>query len=372
MAKKDTAQTSVMSCLAQKVFGRRCMNLFSVQCGELSLKPREGDLIETLDGNVFDVKGLVHPPNRIIAFIRFTPDPEGERKRDNVRFRKVYPLHERYALLKERFPQYLVFDPVFNEWLCEVPLEAVREHYQPRRCLSQLRHKKSLDVLGVQTLELAMLLRKHARVRWTSLGVSGSLLVGLHTPSSDIDLIVYGSENGLRIHNALRSLVWDEASRLRPYTRQELKSLFDFRSKDTAVSLEDFIRTESRKLLQGKFHQRDYFIRCVKEWNEITEQYGSPRYRALGEAKIEATIADDSQTIFTPCIYPILNVKKLKGRTSKLPSEIVSFRGRFCEQARKGEKVIAQGKLERVQKSVEEEHFRLLLGNKPSDFLILA
>jgi predicted nucleotidyltransferase len=34
---------------------------------------REGDLIRTKSGVVFDVKGLVHPPNRIIAFPRFIP-----------------------------------------------------------------------------------------------------------------------------------------------------------------------------------------------------------------------------------------------------------------------------------------------------------
>jgi predicted nucleotidyltransferase len=95
------------------------------------MKAREGDLIETLDSNIFDVKGLVHPPDRVIAFIRFTPDSNGERKRGNLRYRKVYPLQDRYALLQQRFPQYLVFDTIFNERLCEVPIELVKQHYRP-------------------------------------------------------------------------------------------------------------------------------------------------------------------------------------------------------------------------------------------------
>jgi len=336
------------------------------------MKAREGDIIETFDGNIFDVKGLVHPPDGIIAFIRFTPDSEGERKKANTHYKKVYPLHERYVLLQAKFPQYLVFDQVFNEWLCEVPTEMVKKHYEPPKYLSQLPRKRALEELEQQTLELIKLLQKKADVKWSTLGVSGSLLVGLHTPSSDIDLMVYGSKNCEKVYNALKSLVCDEASHLKSYSRRELSVLFDFRSKDTAMRFEDFVRTESRKVLQGRFHQRDYFIRCVKEWNEISEQYGSVHYEPVGEAKIRATIADDSQMIFTPCTYLIVDVKTVEGKRVEPIREIVSFRGRFCEQARKGETIIACGKVERVQKLNEKEYFRLLLGNKPSDSMILA
>ncbi|MCP8323598.1 MAG: hypothetical protein L6N96_05415, partial [Candidatus Methylarchaceae archaeon HK02M2] len=49
--------------------------------------------------------------------------------------------------------------------------------------------------------------------------------------------------------------------------------------------------------------------------------------------------------------------------------EIASFRGRFCEQAKNGETVIAQGKIERVINTYEDHH-RILLGNKLTDFMI--
>ena len=66
-------------------------------------KFREGDFIETFDGNIFDVKGLVHPPGKVIAFIRYTPNQRGDRKKGKVTYQKVYPLHERYELLQEKF-----------------------------------------------------------------------------------------------------------------------------------------------------------------------------------------------------------------------------------------------------------------------------
>ena len=70
----------------------------------MKIRAREGDLLETTGNILFDVKGLVHPPNRVVAFIRYVPDPEGNRERDGTRYSKFYSLYKRYALLKQKFP----------------------------------------------------------------------------------------------------------------------------------------------------------------------------------------------------------------------------------------------------------------------------
>ena len=338
----------------------------------MKVKAREGDLLETTDNIIFDVKGLIHPSNRIVAFLRYVPDPEGDRKRDGMRYRKVYALSERYALLRQVFPQYLVYDSVFNEHLCEVPFEAVKHHYQPAHRLRDLRYEDELDEVEKTALRFVELLRENAEVPWNRLGISGSILVRLHTPTSDIDPIVYGSETGYKVYSALRRMLEDRKSPVKRYSLKELKELFDFRSKDTTMCFEDFVRTDSRKVLQGKFMGRDYFVRFVKDWNEVEEQYGTILYKPVGYAKIKARVVDDLEAIFTPCCYKIENVEILEGPHVEPIEEIVSFRGRFCEQARSGEVVIAQGKVERLQREGDREHFRLLLGNKVSDHMILA
>jgi len=338
----------------------------------MKVKAREGDLLETTDNVLFDVKGLVHPQNRVVAFIRYVPDPNGDRERDAMRYRKVYALSKRYALLRQDFPQYLVYDPVFNEHLCEVPVKAVKHHYQPTHGLRDLRYDDELDEVEKTALRFVELLKENAEVPWNKLGISGSILVKLHTPTSDVDPIVYGSENCYKFYSALRRMLEDGKSPVKPYSLKELKKLFDFRSKDTVTSFEDFVRTDSRKVSQGKFMRRDYFIRFVKDWNEVKGQYGTILYKPEGYAKIKAKVADDSEAIFTPCCYKIDNVEILEGLRVEPIEEIVSFRGRFCEQAKSGEVVVAQGKVERLQGEGCREHFRLLLGNKVSDHMILA
>jgi len=336
------------------------------------MKAREGDLIEDINGSIFDVKGLVHPPDRIIAFPRFVPNPNGERRRADVSYSKIYALSERFVWLEGKFPQYLVYDQVFDDRLCEVPIEAVENHYQPADRLQDLHHEDKLDDLERQALQFVKTLKGNVNISWSKLGISGSILAKLHTPTSDIDPIVYGSESCRKAYSALRFLGEDKESPVKPYSRDGLKRLFDFRSKDTVTSFEDFVRTESRKILQGTFMGRDYFIRFVKDWNEVEEEYGTIRYKSVGYARIKATVVDDSEMIFTPCCYKLSDVEFLEGTCIESVGEIVSFRGRFCEQARNGETVVAQGKVESVQKLGEREHYRLLLGNKTSDHMILA
>jgi predicted nucleotidyltransferase len=336
------------------------------------MKAREGDLLETKDSLVFDVKGAVHPQDRIVAFPRFVPDPDGNRKRRGGNYRKIYALSERYKLLEERFPSYLVFDSVFGERLSEVPKKDVLYHYDPIDRLQELRNNRQIDQLEADALQFAKLLQDHSDAPWNKLGISGSLLAQLHTPESDIDLMVYGEKSCCKIYETLKSVKRDRKSAVKAYTQEELRILYNFRLRDTKMSFEDFVATERRKALQGKFLQHDFYIRCVKDWCEIKEHYGDAIYRRAGYARIKAVVLDDSEAIFTPCRYSIENTRVLEEKCEGFVTEIASFRGRFCEQARKGETVIAQGKVEEVKRKNGTTFFRLLLGGKPSDFMMLA
>ncbi|MCW4031212.1 MAG: hypothetical protein NWE80_02485 [Candidatus Bathyarchaeota archaeon] len=338
----------------------------------MKIEAREGDLLETTDNIIFDVKGLVHPLNRVVAFIRYVPDTKGDRERDRKRYSKFYALSKRYALLKQKFPQYLVNDPVFNTLLCEVPIDDVKQHYQPIHCLRNLRNRKDLDDVEKKALRFMKILKESAGVPWSKLGVSGSILVRLHTASSDIDLIVYGSIAGYKVQATMKEMLQDKNSPFEAYDLNGLRELFDFRSKDTITSFENFVRTDSRKVSQGKFMEKHFFIRFVKDWNEISEQYGSKIYKPEGNARIKATVVDDSEALFTPCSYKLANVEILEGLKVETIEEIVSFRGRYCEQARSGEVVVAEGKIERVKQEGKNDHFRLLVGSKSSDHMILA
>jgi predicted nucleotidyltransferase len=336
------------------------------------MKAREGDLIKTISNVVFDVKGLVHPPKKVIAFPRFIPSPQGTRQGKEALYGKVYSLGDRFNYLQENHPDLIVFDPVFGETMCEVPINKISEHYQPQEKLASLRKGKNLSVLENKALRLATTLRDKTDLPWSAIGISGSIMAGLTNEKSDIDPLVYGIENSRKAYAALKELFTTADSGFKPYSREELQTLFNFRLKDTQMSFEDFEKAESRKAFQGMFMGTDYFIRFVKDWNETSDQYGDVCYKNSGYAKITANIADSSDALFTPCTYKLKDVSILEGLKLTPITEIVSFRGRFCEQATVGEKIEAQGKVELVtNKSGSREYYRLIIGSKPSDYMVL-
>lgn len=336
------------------------------------MRAREGDLIQTWANVIFDVKGLVHPPHKIIAFPRYIPDQDGTRQSGKKVYSKIYNLAERFKYLQQNTPQFIVFDPVFDENLCEVPINSITKHYKPIEKLTQLRESKNLADLEYRAVSLAESLKKTAGIPWNNIGVSGSIMAGLSTSRSDIDLLIYGIKNCRKAYMALENLLKDEQSRFKPYSREELQTLFDFRSKDTSMTFEDFVKVESRKAFQGKFDSVDYFVRFLKEWDEETEKYGSVCYKNSGYAKITAIVNDDSETLFTPCTYKIEDTRVINGPNLNSITEVVSFRGRFCKQALKGERIVVQGKVEHVKDNRNSsEHYRIIIGGKPSDYMVL-
>ncbi|MEW6231008.1 MAG: hypothetical protein AB1566_01690 [Chloroflexota bacterium] len=341
----------------------------------------ESHYLETNEGLFFAVKGLVHPPDRFLACLRYVPDPTGDRQKEGRCYRRLYHFAEQEQLLRAEYAQYLTFDPMCQTTLQSVPRQCLRRVYDPCARLQELRQKPERDVVEEDALAFARLLQREAGIPWTSLGISGSLLIGLHTPASDLDVTIYGGQNCWAVQRALKRLLADETSEVGRLDEQGVRELYASRLADTHMSFSDFVSSEREKVIQGRFRGRRYFLRFLKAPAEVGERYGDRRYVPLGRVAIEATVTDASEAIFTPCRYFLAGVRLLgsSGDGGVAPpcvstvgglSEIVSFRGRFCEQAQAGDIARASGALELVQARDGRSWHRLLLGNHPEDAML--
>lgn len=333
----------------------------------------ESYYLETQEGLFFAVKGLEHPPDRLIAILRYVPDPEkGDRRKGGVSYRRLYQFAEQDQFIKATYPHYLAWDPVFQTTLQSVPKSLVKRVYDPRLRLQELSRAPAMERIEEDAVAFASLLQKEAGVPWSILGLTGSLLIGLHTELSDLDLAVFGMQNCKKVFQALRSLLDAQSGAgLCRFDTQGFEELYAQRVVDTRMDFQEFVSLEKRKVNQGDFRERTYFVRFIRESRAAGEFYGSLRYTPLGRAKITASIADDQEAIFTPCRYLLSGALSLEGPSPPKLNEIVSFRGRFCEQARAGESIVASGTLERVQNNRGDVWHRLLLGNYPEDNMIV-
>ena len=157
---------------------------------------------------------------------------------------------------------------------------------------------------------------------------------------------------------------------IRAYDHYGLKNLYSFRVKDTPMSFQDFCFHASRKSSQGMFRGRDFSLRYVKDWNEVKETYGDSRYTSFGQITIQATVIDDSEAIFTPCRYIVENVESLERKKIPTITEVTSFRGRFSQHVKKGEVMIAHGKLEKVT-TRKGAYYQLVVGGSAQDYITI-
>jgi uncharacterized protein len=277
----------------------------------------------------------------------------------------LYHFDEQERLLRT-YPQYLALDPIFQVTLQSVPKSRIRRVYDPSLRLKELAEKPG----GIEADAVAFtgLIQRVAGIPWSAVGVTGSILIGLHINTSDLDISIFGSRNCREVYKALGSLR-ERQSEVQRFDSNGIEELYRQRVPDTPMPFDDFARLESNKVCQGLFRQRPYFIRFIKKAQEAAERYGDIQYSALGQSTITATIVDDREAIFTPCKYGIADVRIVEGPPAPI-SEIVSFRGRFCEQARTGECVHASGTVERLQYTSGEIRHRLLLGNSFRDTML--
>jgi len=161
----------------------------------VELKAREGDFVETIEGLFFDVKGLLHPPDRIVAYLRYYPDNRGVRLLGGRRYAKVYDLLQRDRLLERRWPHFLYFDAVQGRKLEGVPLGSVAHVHDPTQRLTCLVGSRRKDALEADAVKLVQDLSHKSGLSYDHFGISGSLLVSLHRA----DTVLPTSEDSMPI-----------------------------------------------------------------------------------------------------------------------------------------------------------------------------
>ena len=173
------------------------------------MRAREGDLIKTKSNVVFDVKGLVHPAGKIIAFPRFIPSPQGTRQGKDGLTAKSTALATDSSTCRKITLTSSFLTLCLAKQCVKFQLQQVAEHYKPEEKLWALRSAKDLTVLESKALHLAETLKAEAGIPWSSIGISGSIMAGLTTEKSDIDPLVYGVENCRKAYAALQRLLKD-------------------------------------------------------------------------------------------------------------------------------------------------------------------
>jgi hypothetical protein len=311
-------------------------------------RPKDRDFLETNEGLLFCVIGYLHPPDRYTAYLKYTPANTGKWARGETFYRRELPYYhvdnviKTLELLRRHYPHYVWLDPLTGLRFSFVPKAAVASYYLPEDRLAEILSAPR-DPLEGDVGSLARLLAEMSGVPRERLGITGSILLNLHNPAfSDIDLLVYGRENALKVQRAVESskggAIQDLPPERRRRWREEVAARF-------ALAAPDVARIEARRWNYFLFRDRYVSVHPTRSDEEIREAYGGHRWRKVGVATIEAVVADATESIFLPAVYRVADVRFLDGEPREI-REVISFEGLYCQAAEPGERVVAAGEVE--------------------------
>ena len=331
---------------------------------------RDRDFLQTIEGFFFCVVGSLHPPRRVISYIKYVPSESGVWGRGETKFSRILQkytipdLLETFNYIEQNYPHYMFHSPADNITITAVPHENIKKHFKPEQKLAQLRQTQKLDLLQDKLVRFTRFLEETSGVSEESFGVTGSLLLDVHQPTfSDLDVTVYGVKESWALKKALAENRGSEM----PMKRLEGKALEDWclkKAEQYPLTAKEALKLYERKWNLGFFEDIWASIHPVKMENEVTEQYGEKTYTPCGQVTIEAVVGCSIDSLFLPATYQIEDVKFLDGQQLGDVTEVVSYEGLYDSLAENGETIQAKGKLEKVmEKGTSRQRYRVLVGS---------
>ncbi len=283
----------------------------------MQIHPRE--YVETSEGLIFAVVASGLEQGTILCFLRYVRSSTGLIKCNT---------DEANKLLADKFPLYLYYSSLRDTHLHGVHQDRVSKHYRPREGLLRIRQQPMHDVVETQLLVLLEQLNE-AGLDINTYGITGSILIGAQSAGADIDLVVYGRESFFETRRALGRML--ESGRIESLNEDLWREAYEKRG--CALSYREYIWHERRKLNKFALGGIKVDLSLVVEKSIDHASAG----RKLGTKRLEAEILEDRFSFDHPAVY---------GISHKNIGEIVSFTPTYSGQAKKGERVEANGLLE--------------------------
>jgi predicted nucleotidyltransferase len=327
-----------------------------------ALKLRDRDAMITEEGLIFRVFGYSHPSNAYICDAEYAPaevfksdDPRAFRNKGQNVFFKFYE-DEGWKFIQNNFPQYTFFHEMLRKNVIGVNHSNIVKVRKPDEELSKLIETEPKDELVTALQKVLEFTTQRSRLSTKNFGVFGSVFHGFHHPKfSDIDLIIYGRKNVVRLYETLQELCRDNSSPLKNEFETD-ESVEGKRWKFQNYNPKEYVWHQRRKMIYALFddEKSGRIIKTefepVKGMEEISDAYDSQkRIVQRGWTKMTARVKEDRDAPFIPSIYGIEPLEVLSGTRNGIQARrVISYVEEFRMQARKDEAIYVEGNLEEV------------------------
>ena len=280
------------------------------------MRARIRDFFETKQGWIFAVADYNHP-HGLRSLLRYVPDSKGEREADGRHYRKM-DFDDSFDFLRRERPDWV-------KDLHVVPEEDVQRLYRPSEGLKRVAERDQ------RVKKIASVLARNG-VPWTEMGITGSMLMGLQGPTSDIDFVVYGPWWWKARETLAKAKALGEVQELDEATWRKIYS-----KRRPEIGFDEFVLHEKRKGNRGMISGTYFDLLFTRSWSEIGVARPAGSRQVLGRRKIKARVTNADFSFDSPAIFKV-DHDEVK--------EILCYSHTYAGQANPGETVEAAGALE--------------------------
>ncbi|PPD39215.1 MAG: hypothetical protein CTY16_19305 [Methylobacter sp.] len=289
------------------------------------------DFIETAEGLLFAVVAHGIENGKVLCFLRYVLEASGWKK---------YPTHAANTYLQAHHPDYLHFSTRLAADLHAVAVPQISRHHQPRGRLEAIMRTLPQDAVEQDLYQLGRLLQRHG-LDLASLGVTGSVLLGVQNPASDIDLVCYDRATFQHCRALVRDLI--ARGKLEDLTETDWRQSYQRREAD--LNYEEYVWHERRKHNKALINGRKFDLSLLNA--SEAEADGCQKY---GAVTVQCKITDDSYSFDYPAQFvtdhPTIQT-------------VISFTATYVGQAFTGEQVEVSGTLEQMANGLQ----RIVVGS---------
>jgi predicted nucleotidyltransferase len=300
----------------------------------------EKDFIQTQEGLFFAVvnRGVENDnlQDKVLCFLRYAQDVRANDKQ----FIKLSTL-DANAFLAEHHPDYLYHSSKLDADVHGVRVDRIVQHHQPKQRLQTLINMGDLDKVENDCVELCRLFAAKG-LSLSSVGITGSMLIGAQRDTSDIDLVIYDRELFHLARKITKELI--KESKCHTLTRQDWDMAYHKRQ--CSLTYEEYVWHEQRKNNKGMINGRKFDISLV----DPDADTQSKRYQKQGQMQLIAKVIDTALSYDFPAVYRVEHPEI---------DSIVCFTATYSGQALTGETIEVAGIRER---SSDGSH-RIIVGS---------
>ncbi|MDR2700177.1 MAG: hypothetical protein LBC12_05145 [Nitrososphaerota archaeon] len=328
--------------------------------------PMDGDTFVTCDGFIMNTFGYEHPWDHLFAFLKYIPAKYKDmfnvemlertwqyNHTELFRAEKLYTAKNYQTFIeafRKNFPDYLFYDKNRDKEIIAAPLNSIEKVFVPRDRLAWLQSLSIRDELQDKALDLIWLISKESEVSLSDMGLHGSLALNMHAAHSDIDFVVYGTDNFRRVEAAIERLVSNSAK----------------------LSYIVGNRLDATRKFQGRYQGKIYMYNATRQFEEVGVKFGQYTYTPLTSVRFQAVVGSDRETMYRPAVYKISSYKPLDSESEMSvdmrPIQVVSNIGCYRNIAKQGSEIKVSGKLERVESVVGDQVFyQVVVGTATSE-----